>query len=117
MTQTDVHHVRERIDDWLVRLDRLYNVLDKWLTSIPHDRVLRGTLKQTIEPFMRQFKIPARDVPTYTILKGKRRIAFVPSALWVAGANGRINITTNEKQHILVDRGDSRHGSRWRLVV
>jgi hypothetical protein len=66
---------------------------------------------------MRQFGIAPREVPTYTIFKGKHRIAFVPSALWVAGANGRVNITTNVKQHVLVDRADAGHESKWQLVV
>ena len=66
---------------------------------------------------MRKYGVPPREVPTYTVFKDKQRIAFVPSALWVAGANGRVNITTNLKQHVLVDRAESGHESRWQLVV
>jgi hypothetical protein len=117
MTQISLQSISERIDDWVSRLNRLYDTLDDWLASIPHDRVKRGTLLQAIEPFMRQVNIAPRELPTYTILQGKKRIAFVPSALWVAGANGRVNVTTNVKQHILVDRGDSEQGSKWQLVV
>src|SRR2546430_14242816 len=105
MTQIGPEPVSDRLDDWVARLDRLYDQLDEWVNSIPHDRVQRGKLRQTIEPFMRQHKVRTRDVPTYTILKDKRRIAFVPSALSVPGANGRVNVTTNVRQHVLVDRG------------
>jgi hypothetical protein len=117
MTQNSPQQVANRIDDWVSRLSCLYDSLDEWMESISHDRVERGTLRQTVEPFMRQFNIPPRDLPTYTIFQGKKRIEFVPSALWVAGANGRVNVTTSVKQHILVDRGDSEYGSKWQLVV
>src|SRR5439155_20891552 len=107
MTQISPQQVTDRIDDWISRLDGLYDMLDEWMASIPHDRVERGTLRQTIEPYMRQFDVPPRELPTYTIFQGQKRIEFAPSVLWVAGANGRVNVTTNVKQHILVDRGDS----------
>src|SRR5437764_987893 len=117
MTQVSPEDVAERIDDWVGRLNRLYDKLDEWLASIPHDRVRRETLKQPVEPPMRRVKVAPRDVPTYTILKGNKRVTFVPSALWVPGANGRVNVTTNAKQHVLVDRGAGRNGSSWQLVV
>src|SRR5215210_1829030 len=117
MVQINAQHVSARIDEWVDRLNELYDKIEDWMQTIPHDRTERDTLRQTIEPFMRQFQIPPRDVPTYTIFRGKKRIAFVPAALWVTGTNGRVNITTNEKQHILVDRGDTGNGSKWELVV
>jgi len=117
MTQVTAERVLDQIDDWVARLNHLYDTVDEWLADLPHDRVKRQKLRQTIEPFMRQHKIPPRDVPMYTIFRGKHRVAFVPSALWMPGANGRVNITTNVKQHILVDRGNTEHGSKWQLVV
>ena len=92
-------------------------MLDEWMESIPHDRMERGTIPQTIEPLMRRFNVPPRDLPTYMIFQGNKQIRFVPSALWVVGANGRVNVNTSLKQHILVDRGDGEHGSKWQLVV
>jgi hypothetical protein len=117
MTQISYQQASDRIEDWVSRLNLLYDMLDDWVTLIPHDRVERKPIQQTIEPFMRQSGIAPRDVPMYTIFHGKKRIAFVPSVLWAPGTNGRINIATNKKQHILIDRGDSDHGSKWRLVV
>jgi len=117
MTQVTSNDVTERIRDWVSRLNGLYSKLDTWLEAIPHDRVEREMLPQVIEPFMRQFNVPPQDVPTYTVFKGRNRVAFVPSALWVAGSNGRVNVTTNARQHVLVDRGNADHGSNWQLVV
>ena len=117
MVQASPQDVAARIDDWVGRLNRLYDKLDEWLVSIPHDRVRRATPKQPVEPTMRRANVPPRDVPTYTILRGTHRIAFVPSALWLPGANGRVNVTTNAKQHVLVDRGTGGNGSKWQLVI
>jgi hypothetical protein len=117
MTPTTPQQISGRIDDWVSRLNDLYDTLDDWLVSIQHDRVERGTVRQAVEPFMRQFNIPPREVPTYTIFQNDKQIAFVPRALWVTGANGRVDVTINGKQHILVDRGDSHQGSKWQLVV
>jgi hypothetical protein len=117
MTEISSEQVSERIDDWVCRLNALYDKLDDWLASIPHDRVKRDSLKQPAEPLLRQFGIARRNVPTYAIYKGKARVAFIPSVLWVAGANGRVNVLTNKRQHILVDRSDNGHGSKWQLVV
>jgi hypothetical protein len=117
MVQMSPEYVSERLDDWVSRLNGLYDQLDLWMAQIPYDRIQRDALRQAVEPFMRRFHIQPRKVPTYTIFVGNRRVSFVPSVLWVAGANGRVNATTNVKQHILVDRGDAERGSKWQLVV
>jgi len=74
-------------------------------------------MKQVIEPVMRQNHVASRAVPTYTIVRSDRRLESVPSALWAPGTDGRINIIADLKQHILIDRGDREHGSKWKLVV
>jgi hypothetical protein len=117
MKSVTPQQVADRINDWVSRLNSLYEMLDGWMESIPHDRLVRGTSLQVVEKLMRLSNIPPRDLPTYTILQSKKRIEFIPGALWVVGANGRVNVTTSLKQHILVDRGDSEHGSKWQLVV
>lgn len=110
--------VRRRVNDWIRRLNLLYNQLDEWRQDVPGTRVLHGELQQTIEYMMMEMKVPARNVPTYTILKGKERIAFVPSVIWIVGANGRVNITTNTRQYTLVDMGGwDNASSDWQLMV
>jgi hypothetical protein len=56
----------------------------------PNATISRGKTKQLIEPLMRQFNIPAAEFRTYTVLlENKRRITFIPYAIWPIGANGR----------------------------
>jgi len=118
MTKVTKASVDARVRDWMRRLNALYSQLDQWLPDRSNLRVIKEPLNQVIEPLMSQFKVPPRQIPTYTILIGKVRIAFVPSALWIVGANGRVNITTNRRQHILVDVGDeTENASNWQLVI
>jgi hypothetical protein len=114
----DARRVKDRVADWVGRLERLYAQLDEWVRGVPDARVERDTMQQVIEPLMERFSVPPRDVPAYTVFVNKKyRVAFVPSAIWIIGANGRVNVTTNVRQHILVDRGGGDGTpSKWHLV-
>lgn len=115
----DAKQVRARVADWIARLERLYAQLDEWVKEMPDTTISRDAVDQVIEPLMKQFKVPAQPIPTYTAFVQKKwRVAFVPSALWIVGANGRVNITTNVRQHILFDLGGRNCApSDWRLAV
>jgi hypothetical protein len=107
-----------RITDWIKRLNSLFDQLDAWSADVPGARIERSEMDQQIEGLMEQFAVKARKVPTFTVFLGKNRIAFVPSALWIVGANGRVNVMTNYRQYALVDLGGkNREPSDWRLVL
>jgi hypothetical protein len=117
-TKVTKSQVEARVRDWIRRLNELYARLDKWMPNDPAAKVRKEHLVQVIEPLMSQFRVAPHRVPTYTVLIGRRRIAFVPSALWVIGANGRVNVSTNARQHILVDLGgQASKESDWQLVL
>lgn len=118
LLDVDAKRVKHRVTDWVSRLERLYAQLDEWVQEVPDVRVERDTMQQVIEPLMERFSVPPRDVPAYSVFVSKKyRIAFVPSALWIMGANGRVNVTTNARQHILVDLGGENGApSEWHLV-
>ena len=118
-TNLDRKAVQETVNDWICRLRELYSYLDTWVASIPNSTVERSDVRQAIEPLMTRFNVPAQAIPTYTvILETKRRVAFVPSVIWIIGANGRVNVTTNFRQHILLDIGGrSMKRNGWQLVV
>ena len=104
--EIDSKAVKKQVADWIARIKKLHLELDHWVQGYPNAAVTRGTIKQVIEPVMKQFRVAAQDVPTYTVFVDKKwRISFVPSAMWMVGANGRINVTTNVRQHTLYDLG------------
>lgn len=114
----DAKRVEGRVTDWVARLNRLYSQLDRWAREVPDARVERKPMQQLIEPIMERFAVPARDVPTYTVfVNAKYRIAFVPSSVWIMGANGRVDVSTNVRHHSLVDiGGKGGKPSNWCLV-
>ncbi|MCX7046203.1 MAG: hypothetical protein NTX50_12050 [Candidatus Sumerlaeota bacterium] len=110
--------VENRIGDWLKRLNELYDRVDYWRQSLPQTEVLPGQISQREEEPMRECKVKPRPVPTYTVLMGKKRLSFVPAALWILGANGRVNVSTNKGHYMLVDlKGENDAQSDWRIVT
>lgn len=110
--------VRQRVDDWISRLHELFGRLEDWASEVSDARVKREDMTQQVEGPMTQFHVKARNVPTLTVFGGKNRIAFVPSALWITGANGRVNVTTNDQQYALVDLdGKDGRPSQWHLLL
>lgn len=90
---TSKRHVQARIADWIARLDALYDRLEEWREELYPEAVSeRGSTLQYQEGLMKDFGVKPRKIPTYVIHRGRRRISFVPRALWVLAANGRVDI-------------------------
>jgi hypothetical protein len=53
---------------------------------------------QVQEPLMKRYNIQPTSVPTLKIFAGNSKIEFIPSALWIIGANGRIDLSIDKKQ-------------------
>ncbi|MCX7014090.1 MAG: hypothetical protein NTW86_16310 [Candidatus Sumerlaeota bacterium] len=116
----DRNYVIARIDEWENRLDGLYFLIDGWFQELPdpNKQIFVGSVLQRDEPLMKQYDVPPRMLPTRAILCGKKRISFTPSTLWVIGADGRVNVATNEHQFALVDmRNAQDQPSDWRIVA
>jgi hypothetical protein len=109
ITKADVEN---RIKDWETRLTELFNTIETWTQGIQDIQIEHGTVVQRAEMLMRDHNISPRLLPTMWIIIGLHRISFVPSALWVVGANGRVNINTNTRQYALVDMGNR----EWRIA-
>lgn len=117
----DKDQVIARIEDWERRMEAFYALVDEWYRQLPSNPVQQlypGTMLQLDEPLMRQFDVPPRMLPTRAVIYGKNRITFFPSALWIIGANGRINVTTNTQRFVLVDMGGANgQPSDWQIVT
>lgn len=113
--------VVQRVGDWIARLNALYGQIEVWYELLPPARnrqLLRGSILQRDEALMQQFEITPQMIETRSIIYDRNRVSFVPSALWIVGANGRVNVTTADRQYPLVDFG-GREGvpSDWRIVA
>jgi hypothetical protein len=113
----DRKHILFRISNWKKRLNILFSHIDDWAKDLKGIRIQQSSITQAREELMHKFDIEPNTVPTMAIFYGKHRVSFVPMGLWVIGSNGRINITTNTNQYILVDLGgDDDEPSQWTIV-
>lgn len=112
----ETEYIEQRLQDWHDRLQRLFTEVEEWAPA--SWQILHGQVVQREEDLMRRYSIAPRELPTLTLLRNTHRVAFVPSALWLVGADGRVNVTVDAKQHILVDRR-IRPGevSDWQIVL
>ena len=110
--------VKERVANWIQRLTALFDQLENWAAAVPDARVARDHMPQQIEEMLARFSVSVRAIPTLTVFVDKKyRVAFVPSALWITGANGRVNVTTNFRQYALLDLAEQGQPSDWQLLV
>lgn len=111
--------VQDRIRDWIDRLNQLYQRVDDWREHLPDEtQAETASIVQNTEGLMKEFRVKPRRIPSYAIRMGKEHVSFEPSALWVVGADGRVNITTKKHQYMLVDlRQSPSESSDWQLIT
>ena len=113
----DREHILWLISDWKKRLNLLFSDVENWAKDFEEAKTQKTDIPQAREELMHKFDIDPDTVPAMTIFFGKHRTSFVPMGLWVIGSNGRVNITTNKNQYILIDLGgDDDKQSQWMIV-
>ena len=111
----DATHVRLRIEDWEKRLNGLYNTISQWLPK--GWTACQGTPVRMREGLMRKFGIEARQLPTLQCVNGKGAvITLEPRALWIIGANGRVDLTFGAQRYLIVDLADNFEKPDWHVA-
>ncbi|MDO9416294.1 hypothetical protein [Pararhizobium sp.] len=107
--------VSRRVDDWLKRLRDLFAVTTEWALKNGWTVGDVGSTPMN-EELMQHFGIAARDQPVLRLDKAAESYAlFKPKALWVIGANGRIDLYTSKGVFIIIDQADKYEQPRWTL--
>jgi hypothetical protein len=117
--------VEERLRDWERRLRELFARVEKWsIAQWGEGCVTQGSIVPPSEYRMEEAGVRPRKLPTLTVQAGTRSISFVPSCLWIIGANGRVDVRVGVDKlflwpsvhHVLVDMG-GRDGqpSEWQI--
>ncbi len=115
--QINREYIVWRISDWKKRLNDLYSDIKNWTKILKKIELKESMIPQVREELMQKFNIDPDSIPAMAILFNKNRVSFVPMGLWVIGSNGRVNITTNNNQYILIDLGgDDGEPSQWTIV-
>lgn len=109
--------VINRIDDWIKRLNKLYREILSWSKQLGIKCEISEML-QINEELMKKYKVSPRNIPFLILKRDGKRIVFIPNALWIIGADGRVNIITDKEQHTLVDLRENKGcPSEWNMVV
>ncbi|WP_422098866.1 hypothetical protein [Variovorax sp.] len=107
--------VLERVSDWERRLRALYDEISRWTADSNSVTTEQSRTVTMSEELMRNFAVPDRELPILDIARGDEPIAsLVPRALWIIGANGRVDLITKSGTRILVDVCEEPWG--WKLV-
>lgn len=111
MTQ---QQVQARVDDWMIRVHRLYDQIKDWLKPLAAVRFDEHQNATLYEELMQKFGISPQPMPTLDIYEGDHLIARLkPIGLWIIGANGRVDLMSHEGGVILVDESQPFQPSQW----
>ncbi|MGJ3261868.1 MAG: hypothetical protein ACFE0R_01410 [Salinarimonas sp.] len=107
--------VAARVDDWVGRLDALFADIRTWAEQ--HGWAAAETPSIPMrEEMMERAGLPERRQPMLRLeAEGGRYAWFKPKALWVIGANGRIDLYTSAGIAVIVDVADAFDPPDWRI--
>lgn len=105
-------HIESRVDEWRQRLHDLFSDVIIWARAQGW-RVDDSGRVPMHEQLMRQFDMPATDQPVLRLDGEQGYALFRPKALWVIGANGRVDLFTARGAFTIVDLAEAGEAPRW----
>lgn len=111
----DAAHIRRRVKDWEGRLNDLYAAFGDWLPDGWKAR--QGAPIMMHEELMRKYGVAAKRIPTLELLGRSGEIVKVePRALWIIGANGRIDLRRDGHRYLIVDTAENFEQPDWQVA-
>ena len=111
----DKAHVLRRVEDWQQRLHSLYDMIEEWLPD--GWTAQREASVSMHEGLMRKFGIEPRLLPALRCESGKETVVTLePRALWIIGANGRVDLKYDKKLYLIVDLADNFEAPTWQAA-
>jgi hypothetical protein len=109
--------VVDEVEDWVRRVDALYDDIQTWLADHPNLRFEQTRTITMSEEFMVKFAVTDRDISVLDVIDGDQVIAsFVPRGLWLVGSWGRIDVITRNRTDVLVALGGAGN-LEWRVAL
>lgn len=116
--QIDKQYIQGRVNDWIVRINNLYNFIRQALSSHTNIDFMESDSSPMHEELMKEFDVFPVKIPILSIRREKTLIASIrPVGLWVIGANGRLDILTKEGAYILVDMAKEGQNPDWKIYT
>ena len=110
----DRAHVERRIEDWHRRVVALYDRLEGWLP--PGWSAQRRLEVFMDEQVMRNVGRSGERLPSLVLQHGTFAVRLEPRALWIMGANGRIDMASPLTHAVIVDRADLYETPQWTIA-
>lgn len=110
----DRAHVQRRIDDWRGRVAGLYDDLESWLPT--GWSALRRLDVVMDEQVMRSVGVSKERLPSLVLQRGGSSVRLEPRALWIMGANGRIDMVAPSGHAVIIDHADLYEPARWTIA-
>ena len=115
-TIDDKVYIEARADGWIAKVEELYLLIKNTLKDNKdfHYKTHKNMVMR--EEIMEKNGVSPKNVPIFDLYKGNKLIAtFQPIGLWVLGANGRIDILTENGSYILVDLSEDDTHPKWQV--
>lgn len=108
-------HVLQRIDDWRKRIENLYGAMEAWLSEGWKAAQIR-TVRMDSD-MMRHVGVEPRQLPVLDIVSPNGgKVTIEPRALWIIGANGRLDLYAGERHFVITDRADNFAPPEWKIA-
>jgi hypothetical protein len=120
MHEVPKEQISARVDDWIDRLHNLRKLVESWVTELYPDgsvAVVDAGSRPMHEQLMVTAGVEDRQMECFDIVSGSERLAaFRPKALWVVGANGRIDIVCRKRIPMLIDLARPHDPPDWTIL-
>ena len=110
---------KSRVDDWLARINLLYEQIEKWVQDYNEMVSLKNRHIKMHEKLMETHHISAKKIEILDICIQKEIIlSFIPFGLWIFGANGRLDVVAKNKTWLLIDKSQPFEPKQeWTLIT
>lgn len=107
-------HIQARVDDWKKRIDGLYYAIIEWLPKgWEAERRLNVLMN---EELMQKNKVQSVELQSLVLHGGKHEAVIEPRALWIIGANGRLDLVFGKQHYVIVDMADHFKKPQWKIA-
>jgi hypothetical protein len=112
-TAITAEEIQRRVENWLERLRQLYEQINLWAGA--HEWQASEVAPVLMdEELMQRFHVQPVQQPALRLEKSNGKYAFFkPKALWVIGANGRIDLYTTQGTFVVVDQAERFEDPKW----
>jgi len=117
METIDKQHILNRIDVGTKRINDLYTLIEKWLSTTNNYRLVKSKSVVLKDNLLQNYGISKIQLPAADIYKNNTLLASLkPKGLWVIGANLRIDLISRSKLVFLRDESKDQEKPKWKII-